>query len=129
MNEKFNNSINTTIYDKNLAVQVQKQIQINNPLFVPALKRLLSEAEEAMSVGPWSVLDKVKNPEIKVPSGDMHDYMSLSTDAWPNPDTADGFPWIQLDGFRNPQCDDYDFPGLNELKNYLSVLVPAAYFS
>jgi hypothetical protein len=39
------------------------------------------------------------------PSGDKHDYVSLSDYYWPNPDTPDGLPYVLRDGQRNPEVD------------------------
>ncbi|MFI3247060.1 MAG: alginate lyase family protein [Ferrimonas sp.] len=59
---------------------------------------LIAEAEDAMKVGLLSVTDKTLMP----PSGDIHDYFSISPYWWPNPKTADGLPWIRKDGNTNP---------------------------
>src|SRR5262249_16181055 len=63
-----------------------------------------------MKEGPFSVLDKEKAP----PSGDKHDYMSQAPYFWPNPETANGLPYIRRDGERNPEIQkipDHDNMG------------------
>ncbi|QDO94943.1 alginate lyase family protein [Formosa sediminum] len=45
-----------------------------------------------------TVMDKSLIP----PSGDKHDYLSISRYWWPDPDTKDGLPWIRRDGKTNP---------------------------
>ena len=39
------------------------------------------------------------------PSGDRRDYYSTGPYWWPNPDTADGLPYLQRDGQFNPERD------------------------
>jgi hypothetical protein len=43
---------------------------------------------------------------VPPPSGDVHDYVSLSIYWWPDPASAGGTPYIQRDGVRNPEADD-----------------------
>ena len=62
-----------------------------------ALRRLRTEADQALTRGPYSVMFKTETP----PSGDKHDYMSFSRYWWPNPDTPDGLPYIRKDGQVN----------------------------
>jgi len=63
------------------------------------LKAARSEADDALTAGPFSVMEKKDTP----PSGDKHDYMSLAPYWWPNPATPDGLPYIRRDGETNPQ--------------------------
>jgi len=58
-----------------------------------------AEADHAMDVGPFSVMDKAQTPS----SGDKHDFMSLAPYWWPNPATKDGLPYIRRDGETNPE--------------------------
>jgi len=39
------------------------------------------------------------------PSGDIHDYFSISPYWWPDPDKPDGLPYIRKDGVTNPERD------------------------
>jgi Alginate lyase len=61
-----------------------------------ALKR---RADKALDQPLRSVTHKTMTP----PSGDKHDYISMGPYWWPNPNTADGLPYIRRDGQRNPQ--------------------------
>ena len=63
------------------------------------LKAARSEADDAMTAGPFSVMEKKDTP----PSGDKHDYMSLAPYWWPDPATPGGLPYIRRDGETNPQ--------------------------
>lgn len=70
------------------------------PLWPEAVADLKARAEALLSDGPWSVMDKTETP----PSGDKHDYFSLSPYHWPNPDTPDGLPYVFRDGQVNPEA-------------------------
>jgi len=67
----------------------------------PLATALRDAADRAMKDGPFSVMDK----QITPPSGDKHDYMSMGTYWWPNPNTANGLPYIRRDGERNPEIE------------------------
>lgn len=47
------------------------------------------------------------------PSGNPHDYVSLSPYWWPDPNTASGTPYVRRDGEINPERFDYDTPKLD----------------
>jgi len=66
------------------------------------LATLLAAANGELTAGPWSVMDKKEVP----PSGDRHDYLSQAPYWWPNPaGDANGCPYVQRDGQRNPAAD------------------------
>ncbi len=65
-----------------------------------AVAELKQRAEQALSAGPFSVMDK----EAVAPSGNKHDYFSLSPYHWPNPNTPDGLPYVFRDGEVNPEA-------------------------
>lgn len=85
-----------------------------------------SEADRALSAGPFSVMDKKATP----PSGDKHDYMSYGPYWWPNPATKNGLPYIRRDGEVNPDryavSDDREF---NELAGAVHALGLGYYFT
>lgn len=68
---------------------------------MPAWDALRADADRALGVARFSVVDKAVAP----PSGDKHDYMSQAPYFWPNPDTPNGLPYIRRDGRRNPEID------------------------
>ena len=67
------------------------------------LAQLERDAKRALTAGPFSVVDKDATP----PSGDKHDYMSQAPYFWPDPDVADGLPYIRRDGERNPEINKF----------------------
>ena len=63
------------------------------------LKAVRYDADKALKLGPWSVMQKSMTPV----SGDKHDYMSLARYFWPNPNTPNHLPYIRKDGQSNPE--------------------------
>jgi ADP-ribose pyrophosphatase YjhB (NUDIX family) len=101
------------------------RIDGGDPLLQPAYRKLLADAEKAMNAGPWSVMDKAVTP----PSGDKHDYYSVGPYWWPNPDTADGLPYVRRDGETNPERARYDSDPLKALVAAVDTLALAYFFS
>ncbi len=59
----------------------------------------------------FTVVDK----DIKDCYGiNKHNYISLATYYWPNSETPNGLPYIQKDGYANPEGDKYDKDRLRE---------------
>jgi hypothetical protein len=88
----------------------------------PALQRLLLDAETALQLQPFSVVNKPLVP----PSGDRHDYYSWSSYFWPNPDSADGMPYVHRDGETNPDTDvKSDKPRLRRMVGAVDTLALA----
>jgi hypothetical protein len=84
------------------------------------------DAEWAMHVGPYSVMDKQDVPV----SGSKHDYVSLAPYWWPNPDTKNGLPFVRRDGQVNP--DRYKVPDdreFNETRNAVHALALGYYLT
>lgn len=50
----------------------------------------------------------VTHKKILPPSGDVHDYISVGTYWWPNPDKKDGLPYVRRDGEINPEFKGSD---------------------
>ncbi len=92
------------------------------PWMKTALDSLRGEAEKAMSKGPWSVMDK--NDTQLPPSGDKHDFYSLSIYWWETPDGT----WVWRDGERNPASILPDEAGLQQLFSTVKILSNAAWF-
>lgn len=88
---------------------------------------LLEEADLAIKSGPFSVTDKGMTP----PSGDKHDYMSISPYWWPDNSKADGLPWIRHDGKTNPasKTDETDSKRIGNFTRSVRAIALAYYFS
>src|SRR5207302_1026954 len=65
----------------------------------PAVEKLKHDADQEMSAGPFTIVNKQQTP----PSGDKHDYMSQAPYFWPDPGKPNGLPYIRRDGERNPE--------------------------
>jgi hypothetical protein len=88
-------------------------------------QRLLLDAQEAATVGPFSVVDKTTLP----PSSDLHDYLSQGPYWWPDPDTEDGLPWVRRDGESNPDREQHDRHALAAMMSAVNTLSAAFFFS
>jgi hypothetical protein len=101
-------------------------IKNNDPSLMPAYKTLLKDADKALNIGPFSVMEKKNEP----PSGDKHDYMSLAPYHWPDPTKKDGLPYIRKDGQTNPEVKEYkDKDYMPRLCEAVNTLALAYYFS
>ena len=87
-------------------------------LLQPVIARLSQEAKQWCDATPPSVMDKAVVP----PSGDKHDYMSVGTYWWPNPDTPDGLPYVRRDGLHSPDHDKYDRPAMDAMIDAVTTL-------
>lgn len=93
----------------------------------PAYERLLRDAGAALSAGPFSVTHKAR---LLAPSGDRHDYHSLSPYWWPDPAKPGGLPWIRRDGQTNPESKrDLDQPRVSALGSSVETLALAYWLS
>jgi hypothetical protein len=116
----------TISIDPGLLYKSKELIVSNNKDLMPSYKALIRQANKYLNEGPFSVMNKEKSP----PSGDKHDYLSLSIYSWPNPKTKDSLPYITRDGEVNPQSkigtDEESFVKVCE---YSFSLALAYYFS
>jgi len=83
------------------------------------------DADKALDAKPSSVVDKDFIP----PSGDKHDYMSLSPYWWPDKSKPDGKPYIRKDGEFNPEREKYDLPRMEAMADAVGALSMAYYFT
>ncbi|KAF9432679.1 hypothetical protein BGZ76_010463 [Entomortierella beljakovae] len=67
-----------------------------------AIALMVREADIALnSTEVYSVTNKNQT----APSGDIHDYLSLSKYYWPNPNKKNGLPYKRIDGHVNPEIE------------------------
>ncbi len=83
-----------------------------------AVKVLLRDADRELTKTIITVMDKPMTP----PSGDKHDYMSMGRYWWPNPNTADGLPYIRKDGVSNPELEKLDRIPLTQMTRSVKLL-------
>jgi hypothetical protein len=106
-------------------VAAKEKMQAKDKKTLEFVKDLRGDADKALSAGPFSVMDKSSTP----PSGDKHDYMSLSPYWWPDPSKPDGKPYIRKDGQFNPEREKYDLPRLEAMADAVGALSLAYYFT
>lgn len=105
--------------------EVKSDLNKGGKYFNPAFGQIMTDAEEALESGPFSVTYKNLLP----PSGSKHDYMSMGPYWWPDPEKEDGLPYIRRDGEVNPERDNTDSPQLSGLVDNVRILSLAWYFS
>ena len=90
-----------------------------------ALDEIKESADKALALKIVTVMDKPTAP----PSGDKHDYMSLSPYWWPDKSKPDGKPYIRRDGEVNPDRAKYDLPKMEEMSDAAQALALHYYFT
>jgi len=95
---------------------------------VPGVAELRREADTAAGAVPMTVTDKTD----PAPSGDIHDYVSLSIYWWPDSSKPGGLPYLQKDGQVNPESSDtkrYDASKMNRMVGTVETLALASYIT
>lgn len=114
------------LFDSDVLVRVRTAIRSHDSAYTSAFQKLCREADKALKQAPVSVVDKTKNP----PSNDKHDYVSLAPYWWPDPEKADGRPYVRRDGEVNPERELYtDRANLRTMTSMVATLSLAYYFS
>ena len=105
--------------------RAQTLLADGDPVLGAASGRLLAEAEADLDAGPFTVTEKTVFPV----SGDPHDYFSMGTYWWPDPDRPDGLPYLRRDGETNPETEQTDRAPLGALMRSVTTLCLAYSFS
>lgn len=106
---------------------LQRDAQRNTPALAKARKKLLEDAAKMAAERMIAVTDKTTHVP---PSGDKHDYLSLSPYWWPDSSKADGLPYIRRDGVTNPESKrDLDQPRLAAMADRVQVFTLAWWVS
>lgn len=103
--EISNKHAETILMDSDYLAKAKTLIQKNDTELKYAFDKLIEKADEALTQGPFSVVDKENLP----PSGNKHDYASYSRYWWPDPDKPDGLPYIRHDGETNPDSQNPEY--------------------
>ncbi|HTG57086.1 MAG TPA: alginate lyase family protein, partial [Niabella sp.] len=93
--------------------------------YASAYSALMAQADRDLGRNTYSVVQK----KGVAPSGDKHDYVSLSRYWWPNPNTADGLPYVYKDGQSNPELERYDRNTLGDMCAAVKNLSLAFFYS
>jgi len=103
------------------------RVGAGDPLLQPAYDKLVRDAEKALRAPLVAVTDK---HTLLPPTGDKHDYLSLSPYWWPDPSKPDGLPYIRRDGETNPESKrDLDQPRVAAMGGNVQTLALAYYFT
>jgi hypothetical protein len=86
---------------------------------------LIRNANKELNESIQTVMDKKMTP----PSGDKHEYISMGRYWWPNPETADGLPYIRKDGVVNSEIDNLDREPLSHMTRSVITLSLAYYLT
>eukprot|EP00435_Cladocopium_sp_Y103_P030387 s1511_g7.t1 len=90
-------------------LESRRRLRAGDKSLEAPLARLLKDADEKLSAGPFSVTAKKSPP----PSGNLHDYCSVGPYWWPDPSKPDGLPYIRKDGHKNPDRGKIGDSGLS----------------
>jgi Alginate lyase len=108
-------------------VQAKARLAAKDAQLSPAYEKLIRDADKALVAPIVAVTDK---HTMLPPSGNTHDYYSLSPYWWPDPSKPDGLPYIRRDGVTNPESkQDLDQPRVAEMGGNVQTLALAWYFS
>ncbi|NOV04368.1 alginate lyase family protein [Paenibacillus planticolens] len=119
---------NTLLYNTNQMITVKNKLSApGNTDYTDAVNKLRSDADLALTKGPYSVMNKTG----LAPSGNKHDYWSVGPYWWPDPTSPTGLPYINRDGQFNPEgyTNKYDKQNFIDLRDAVSTLALAYYFT
>ncbi|KAJ5459513.1 uncharacterized protein N7458_001065 [Penicillium daleae] len=106
----------TVVIDGYRLVDAEVRLNRGDRSLKSSLDSLVAHADSWLNQGPWTVTSKTKAP----PNGTIHDYASQAPYWWPNSNTPDSCPYIQKDGMRNPEVDNYP-DKINSIKLFNSI--------
>lgn len=86
--------------DADELASIRNRIREGDQELSASCNELLAHADGLLVKPITSVLDKTCLP----PSGDKHDFYSIGAYSWPNPNTADGLPYVYKDSQSNPEA-------------------------
>lgn len=113
-------------HDSRALEQSRKAVRRGDASVTKAYQDLIHKADSLLGMEPVSVMDKGLVP----PSGDKHDYMSQGPYWWPDPEKADGLPYVRRDGQTNPETRELkDAANMSHMKSAVMTLGRAYYFS
>src|SRR5688572_7166406 len=88
--------------------EARRRVEARDSSVYPAYLELIKQANKALA-GP--LISVTHKKTLLPPTGDAHDYYSLSPYWWPDSSKSDGLPYIRRDGETNPESKrDLDQP-------------------
>jgi hypothetical protein len=117
----------TIVLRGDLLARAKARSAAHDAALAPALEKLRRDAERERVAPIVAVTDK---HTLLPPSGNPHDYFSLSPYWWPDSSKKDGLPYIRHDGVTNPESKkDLDRPRLAAMVDNVNTLSLAYYFT
>lgn len=117
---------NTILLDPVLLKYAKSHFDSKNETNAQVSQKLILEANTFLLENATSVVNKNRIP----PSGDKHDFLSLSPYRWPDPSKPNGVPYVFHDGKINPET--YTIPdkrNLDDMIYRVKTLSLAYYFT
>lgn len=107
-------------------LSIKKDMKQGNTFFKEAYHKLILQADSILQEAPLKVTDGAVPP-----TGDIHDFFTIGKYAFPNPDTADGMPYIRKDGMTNPEArgEKYDLYRYEQTVKRVNILSLAWFYS
>jgi len=99
--------------------------RLQTPAYAAAYRLLCAQADAAINTPAYSVTQK----KAIAPSGNKHDYVSLSRYWWPDPHSSNGLPYVFKDGQSNPELERYDRNTLGDMCAAVHTLSLAYFYS
>jgi Alginate lyase len=113
--------------DAGALADAKRRLAADDPALLPSYRKLLHDADRALTTRPFSVTEKGTLP----PSGDRHDYLSIAPYWWPDPSKHDGLPYVRRDGRINPAAknNETDSKRIENFSDAVGALGIGYYFS
>ena len=116
----------TFLIDEHAYEQLRARVRSQDAAIKTWADQLHHRAEQLCRSPAPAVTDKRFTPHS--PSRDPHDYVSIATYWWPDPDSPDGLPYTSRDGQLSPDLKLYDRARWEDAVDGIITLVKAAYF-
>ena len=108
-------------------VRARELVRAKSASVTDAYAALIRDADKALAAPVVAVTDK---HTLLPPSGNKHDYFSLSPYWWPDSTKPNGLPYIRRDGETNPESKrDLDQPRVATMGANVQTLALAYWFS
>lgn len=108
--------------------ETRERLRAGDPALTLALAALVAEADAAATLSIGTVMDK----DGIAPSGNKHDFWAIGAYSWPNPESADGLPYVYRDSRYNPEAYDsreYDKGEYSRMVSAVRTLALAWFFT
>lgn len=122
-----NNKIQYLLLNETALDDLKSKYKSGDASVTAKIYELKKCADKALKGGPYSVTYKTATP----PSGNKHDYMSIGIYWWPDSTKADGKPYVNKDGYINPEVNNntYDKKSYGTMGTSVQTLALAYFYT